>query len=100
MNLIGKQECDIIGVMENLESKKETLTEQNERETAELGERLKSLIDKKVVGFEVNMFGADILIRFDDGTILEFTSLDAYNDAPYPEGVEVHIPEKQPNKPE
>ncbi|HTY11522.1 MAG TPA: hypothetical protein VMF88_10660 [Bacteroidota bacterium] len=77
--------------MELFGNKSETPDEQLLREQELLEKRLRSLINKKVSGFEIEHMGAFIVkITFDDGTILEFDSWDSSNDVPHPEGVKVY----------
>ncbi len=84
--------------MEKLGGKLESETERIQRERALLEERLQSLIDRKVEGFELDEVGSTVSIRFDNGEVLEFSSWDALHDLPYPEGVRVYTPEKGTEK--
>lgn len=81
--------------MENFKfkSKSETQFEREAREKRELQQRLMSLINKKVSGFEINDFGC-VTIKFEDNTVLSFTSWNALDDEVDFPSVEIKSPEK------
>ncbi len=81
--------------MEHFGDKLESRSEELEREWASLEIRLHDIMNKKIVGFEFDKILADIKLKFDDGTLLEFNSWNAYDDEPYPNNVKVTTPENQ-----
>lgn len=84
--------------MESFGNKNETSDEKLFREQKLLEERLGSLINKKVSGFEIDHRGSfTIRITFDEGTILEFDSWNGFDDVPDPEGVKVYSSEDPDN---
>jgi hypothetical protein len=58
-----------------------------------LEKKLETLLGKKVSSFEVSD-SADVILKFEDGTTLSFTSLDGWGD-PYYQGIEISEPKLQ-----